>query len=535
MKLKSITWLVAIALLSSLSACDMNFNTIKDDDTDVKQSKHGADAPQISEEQEEEDNNSEEEDDNPTNKPDALDIPAPSNGITFTVCGVKFAMVNVEGGSFQMGVPPEESTTGNVYKNSPVHNVTLSSYQIGQTEVTEQLYKAVMYNEDSDSQLPQTDLTYEEWQVFINKLNSLTNKKFRFPTEAEWEFAARGGTKSQGYQYSGSDNVDDVAWYSKNAKSGKKKVARKTPNELDIYDMSGNVFEWCSDFSASYFPFDLTNPAGPSLGSNRIMRGGAFYYGFSDCKTGSRNCLYNVNNYAQYVGMRLAMSSTNDAPIYFPIVKTGTPETLPLKIDGVEYGTLIKVDGGSFMMGRSVGEGTNKDGDGPIHMVTLRSYYILSEKVTYQLYKLINEVDYDTYEYYAGTNWYGASLFCERLSEITGKKFRLPTEAEWEYAVRGGQYSLNYKYPGSNEKSDSYERGCKNELGLQVCSGAEWCGDYAYDYTEESVDNPFADTPQFYRGYLSEDRIVRNPNDRYVSDRAASDNFYFFRIVMEID
>lgn len=210
---------------------------------------------------------------------------------TFKVNGVSFKMVYVQGGTFQMG-----SNEG-AKNEKPVHSVTLSDYHIGETEVTQKLWEAVMGDNPSSFEggnRPVTNVSWEKCQVFISRLNRMTGQQFRLPTEAEWEFAARGGNKSHGYKYSGSSNLDDVAWYWKN--SGDKhlsesgitweklvdnnnkthKVATKSPNELGIYDMSGNVSEYCSDIYGNYNGGNQTNPVGPSNGYSYVVRGGDF-------------------------------------------------------------------------------------------------------------------------------------------------------------------------------------------------------------------------------------------------------------------
>ena len=223
-------------------------------------------------------------------------------GVTeYEVNGVTFKMVEVEGGTFMMG---SEQMVGSAY---PAHEVTLSTYSIGQTEVTQELWVAVMgsnpsyFNEygnaevhsDSHSswdagvnlQRPVDYVKYGDCLAFCAALSQLTGKTFRLPTEAEWEFAARGGNKSQGYEYAGSDNVDDVAWWKETIPSstlwtdgwGTQTVATKTPNELGIYDMCGNVEEWCLDWFATYGTAPVapqTNPTGPETGTLRVVRGG---------------------------------------------------------------------------------------------------------------------------------------------------------------------------------------------------------------------------------------------------------------------
>ena len=204
---------------------------------------------------------------------------AGSSNQTFTVGGVSFTMVYVEGGTFTMGCTSEQG--GDCYGDEkPSHSVTLSSYYIGETEVTQALWKAVMGSNPSswkDDNLPVEQVSYTDVETFITKLNRKTGRTFRMPTEAEWEYAARGGKKSRGYKYSGSNSISDVAWYDGNSRSKTHPVRQKQPNELGIYDMSGNVWEWCDDRYGSYSSGSQTNPKGPSSGSNRVLRGGACY------------------------------------------------------------------------------------------------------------------------------------------------------------------------------------------------------------------------------------------------------------------
>ena len=197
---------------------------------------------------------------------------------TFYANGVPFEMVEVRGGTFRMGATSEQGSDvdGN---EKPVHSVTLSGYYIGKTEVTQALWKAVMGSNPSyfkGDNLPVGYVSWNDCQEFIRKLNSLTGQHFRLPTEAEWEFACRGGNNSRGYKYSGSNYIDNVAWYDGN--SGKKThpVATKSANELGIYDMSGNVFEWCADRYGDYSSGAQTNPKGPYDGSYRVFRGGGW-------------------------------------------------------------------------------------------------------------------------------------------------------------------------------------------------------------------------------------------------------------------
>ena len=143
-------------------------------------------------------------------------------------------------------------------------------------------------------------------QEFIKTLNAQTGKKFRLPTEAEWEYAARGGNQSKGYKYSGSNSISDVAWYGDNSSSKTHPVGQKSPNELGIYDMSGNVHEWCQDWKGSYSSSSQTNPTGPSSGSSRVLRGGSWNYIARFCRVSSRNSGA-PGNRVDFSGFRLAM------------------------------------------------------------------------------------------------------------------------------------------------------------------------------------------------------------------------------------
>ena len=215
------------------------------------------------------------------------ELEEPVNTVTIEVDGVSFVMVEVEGGTFAMG----NSGVGSNLDESPVHDVTLSSYYIGETEVTQELWVAIMGNNPSynvGDNKPVDNVSWDKTQEFIELLNYKTGRKFRLPTEAEWEFAARGGNRSNNYKYSGSNSVGNVAWYQDNSNYETQNVKSKIPNELGIYDMSGNVFEWCSDWYGGYNSGAQTNPTGPEYGNNKIVRGGSFSYDDSYCRVTDR-------------------------------------------------------------------------------------------------------------------------------------------------------------------------------------------------------------------------------------------------------
>ena len=217
-------------------------------------------------------------------------------------------MVYVEGGTFTMGATSEQKKPDDDEK--PTHRVSLSSFYIGKYEVTQALWKAVMGSNPSrfeGDNLPVEKVSWNDCQTFLRKLNAMTGKNFRLPTEAEWEFAARGGNRNRGYQYSGSNVLSDVAWYADNSGSKTHNVGTKAPNELGIYDMSGNVWEWCQDWKGSYIGSAQTNPKGPSSGSYRVDRGGSWFNFAWSCRVACRYC--HTPDYRYFhLGFRLALS-----------------------------------------------------------------------------------------------------------------------------------------------------------------------------------------------------------------------------------
>jgi len=220
---------------------------------------------------------------------------------------LKLDMVFIEGGTFQMGSNDGESM------EIPVHSVTLSDFLIGKYEVTQKQWHYIAGNNPSGcincDNCPVEKVSWDDIQEFIQKLNQKTGKTYRLPTEAEWEYAARGGNKSKGYTYSGSNSLDNVAWYSENSGSKTHPVGQKQPNELGLFDMSGNVFEWCSDWYGSYQSSEKSNPQGPSSGSFRLFRGGSSHYYAYFCRTSDRGLQYiNPDFRSSSTGFRLVLS-----------------------------------------------------------------------------------------------------------------------------------------------------------------------------------------------------------------------------------
>lgn len=229
---------------------------------------------------------------------------SPKGSRTFNVNGVEFTMIKVEGGTFMMGSDDAEARE----KEKPVHQVTLSDYYIGQTEVTQALWQAVMGSNPSwfkGNNLPVECVSWTDCQNFIGKLNQITGENFSLPTEAQWEFAARGGNYSKGYKYSGSDNLDAVAWcWGESSGWTTHPVGTKQANELGIYDMSGNVWEWCYDWYGPYSSVAITDPTGTSSGSYRVFRGGSWCSDAASCRCTYRRS-YSPTNALNFLGLRL--------------------------------------------------------------------------------------------------------------------------------------------------------------------------------------------------------------------------------------
>ena len=236
------------------------------------------------------------------------EIPVRFSDGVLTINGVSYEMVWVEGGTFRMGATSEQGSDAWDFEK-PVHSVTLSGYYIGKTEVTQALWKAVMGSNPSffeGDNLPEEQVSWDDCQEFIRELNALTGQNFRLPTEAEWEFACRGGNNSRGYKYSGSNYIDNVAWYDGNSGDKTHPVATKSPNELGIYDMSGNVDEWCNDWYGGYTSGAQTNPKGPYGGSCRVRRGGCWNDLAGCCRSSDRSIGRPTIRF-NYLGLRLAL------------------------------------------------------------------------------------------------------------------------------------------------------------------------------------------------------------------------------------
>ncbi len=423
-------------------------------------------------------------------------------------------MMCVEGGTFTMG------------DGENAHPVSLSSYSIGQTEVTQALWEAVMGTNPSantaNKQLPVTNISWYDCQAFINKLNQQTGLRFRLPTEAEWEYAARGGQKGRGYTYAGSNDLKEVAWYNGNSGNTLHAVAQKKPNELGIYDMSGNVWEWCHDWHAPYPNTHQYNPLGPEVGQIvgkrylRVFRGGSYGY----------EAAYHQNTFRDITGPEPNIGTAN---LGLRLVLSDDVNFETIHVNDTLSFHMMDVKGGTFTMGDD-----NTSNASPAHQVTLSDYYIGQTEVTQALWKAVMgdiPTGNKNPSYPVGyVSYADCQNFIAKLNNLTGLYFQLPTEAEWEYAAMGGNRSHGYIYSGSNTIDDVawYDQnsgnklhhvGAKqpNELGIYDMSGNawEWCADYHGKYTAENQINPQGPA-------TGTDRVIRSGSFRTTADRCTN-------------
>lgn len=489
-------------------------------------------------------------------------------------------MVEVPAGSIYIG-----STTGEP-DEVPVFKVNLSSFFISPSEVTQGEYRTVMGSNPSNFQSganadsrPVEKVSWYDAVAFCNAASvsrgydpvytisgttvtaDFSRNGYRLPTEAEWEYAARGGSATHYFTYSGSNTVSDVAWYWNNAGSTTHPIANLGFNELGLYDMSGNVWEWCWDWFADYTASEKTDPHGPTSSpyDSAVIRGGSVMNEQIHQRVTNRNGTTRSGRYDD-TGFRVVRGSG---------MTTTTTTIAPLL-------AMVGVPGGSFQMGSSTSLYPNER---PVHTVYITGFFMSKYEVTQEQYQTVTS---SSPSYFSGPslpveriNWYDAVEFCNKLSEreglatvytITGRSpstgypiesanvtidmtkngYRLPTEAEWEYAARGGNGSPGgYTYAGSNDIGEVawwryYNSGASNDtthrvgtkaangLGLYDMSGnvCELCWDWAGSYPSSAQTDPTgasSGTDRVTRGgswgddavvCRSAQRIIGNPGNR---------------------
>lgn len=255
-------------------------------------------------------------------------VPDSLQRLEIEINGVGFTMQRVEGGSFMMGATPDQ-TDKDIYTDKPAHLVFLSPYYIATTEVTVQLWHAVMPEREiiNPKGYPTVPVSYVSWidcQEFVHRLDSITGLPFRLPIEAEWEYAARGGAKSKAYRFAGGNEADSVGWTYSCSGEWKHPVGRKFPNELGLYDMTGNVSEWCQDIYGPYTLSTQPDPCGADTGRYRIARGGSY----DECIANSHLSVrrwHLPETATEYIGFRIALTLPYD-----PMLQMQQEEEPPL-------------------------------------------------------------------------------------------------------------------------------------------------------------------------------------------------------------
>lgn len=423
-------------------------------------------------------------------------------------------MVLIKGGTFEMGadnVPNDEE---------PVHDVTVSSFYIGKYEVTQEEWKTVMGDNTSHfkgDNLPVEKVSWYQAIEYCNKRSKMEGRTpcysgagddiacnfeadgYRLPSETEWEFAAIGGNKSKGYRYSGGNIALEVGWFEENSSYRTHPVGQKKPNELGIYDMSGNIWEWCFEwYGADYYKNSpAIDPRGPEKGKQRAYRGGGICGRDYFTRTRARYSLPAKYQHSD-MGLRVVCNAAGKLPA-----------------------GMVKVDGGTFKMGSTIG---GRQGERPKHKVTVSDFYMAKYETTQQ--EWMDVMGQNPCYFCAldapvnAVSWYDAVDYCNKLSKKEGLTpcyskdgdkvicnfeadgYRLPTEAEWEYTCRGGAKSQNFKFSGGNEPDEiawhagnsgyrhqSVGEKKPNELGIYDLNGNanEWCWDwFSRDYYPES-------------------------------------------------
>ena len=436
-------------------------------------------------------------------------------------------MTLVEGGTFTMGCTPEQKSDCKSGFPS-TQEVTLNDFYIGKFEVTQAQWWVVMGNNPSSfkgDNLPVEMVSWNDVQEFINRLNQKTGGNYRLPTEAEWEYTARGGNQSHGYEYSGSNDIGEVAWYVNNSSSATHPVGANKANELGIHDMSGNVAEWVNDWVGDYSFDRLTNPLGPSSGSNRVIRGGSFNINTSGAKVAARTRSA-PDDRRSAIGFRLARRS-KEAEEEAERARIKAEEEAEVarerlwKEVGVSFDTenVVFVQGGVFAMGCTPEQGKDcANNEKPAHQVTLSDFYIGKYEVTQAQWQNVMGSNPSIFKGddlpVENVTWNYVEAFIKKLNAMTGGNYRLPTEAEWEYAARGGSKSQGYKYSGgknikdvgwykSNSGKKTHPASTKkaNELGIYDMSGNvwEWVNDWYDWYVSGAQTDPQGPSTGSYR------------------------------------
>ncbi|MFA4987483.1 MAG: SUMF1/EgtB/PvdO family nonheme iron enzyme, partial [Candidatus Brocadiia bacterium] len=430
-----------------------------------------------------------------------------------------FPLIAISPGTFLMGSDKGSDA------EKPVHKVTLTkAFLMGATEVTQKQWTAVMGNNPSywkGNDLPVACIDWNDAVEFCRKLTEAERKKgnlpagmeYRLPTEAEWEYCCRAGSTTE---FSFGDDVGllgDYAWFDKNAKSTTHPVGSKKPNAWGLYDMHGNVLEWCYDwYAAKYQTGDQTDPVGPATGLLRVWRGGSWILNAGFCRSANRP--WNKPGLIYFYGFRVVVSQMNEAEKREEAPKTEEERKKEAMRDQMNNAPfpLIAISPGTFMMGSEKGENDEM----PVHKVTITKPFLMGEtEVTQAQYRAVMNASPGNLKGddlpVECVSWNGAVEFCRKLTEAerekgnlpAGMEYRLPTEAEWEYCCRAGgttEFSFgddegrlgDYAWLGRNSKCVTHPVGTKkpNSWGLYDMYGNvyEWCLDWYGPYPSKAGD-----------------------------------------------
>ncbi|MCZ8039858.1 MAG: SUMF1/EgtB/PvdO family nonheme iron enzyme, partial [Microcystis sp. LE17-20A] len=459
---------------------------------------------------------------NVTSTPSPKVAPTPLTNFTENLPkGITLEMVNLPAGKFLMGSPDSDLDAYNYEK--PQHLVKVNSFAIGKYPITQAQYQAVMGTNPSQSKNnPQNPVEMVSWndaQAFCQKLSQITGKTYRLPTEAEWEYACRAGTTTRFYFGDDANQSGNYAWYYGNSQNTTHPVGQKKPNAWGLYDMSGNVWEWCEDnWHDSYknAPSDgsawLTND-----NDSHIIRGGSWLVIPRGCRSASRSdhdslgdrygfrvvCVPNVTS----TQLPIATVTSTPSPKVSPPPPSSPPPP-PAKLtpftEKISKGITLEMVGlpaGQFLMGSPDSDRDGSDYEKPQHQVKVNSFAIGKYPVTQAQYEAVmgtnpSNLKNNPQNPVEMVRWNDAQAFCNKLSQITGKTYRLPTEAEWEYACRAGTttryyfgYDANqlgdYAWYNGNSQQTTHPVGQKkpNAWGLYDMSGNvwEWCEDNWHD------------------------------------------------------
>lgn len=402
-------------------------------------------------------------------------------------------MVYIADGTFRMGAKK-------AYKiDEPGHKVSLSPYLIGKYGVDQTLWSAVMgynpSNNPSDNG-PVDNVSWNDCMEFLKKLRQMTGIEFRLPTEAQWEYAAKGGSASKGYLYAGTNRADDL--YRKNRDGS----FRILPNELGLYGMSGGVYEWCSDWFGPYSEIEVKNPVGPAGGNGRVLRsgGGTTDYGgninqvttrkwggqaFRSKDTGLR--LVVCPDYKEEKILTPEQQARLNHPLFKKVAWAKGISNDRKEIISDAIADMVKVEGGTYTFRGKITEYIPSDIPYGTDL-NVRTFYINKFEVSNKLWEAVLPGFDSFYRPLTGSARTPEqsvvdikpdeiAKFIKELNRITGLTFSLPSEAQWEYAARGGNQSMGYAYAGTNDKSkvDIYaKKKIANELGLYDMTGGVW-------------------------------------------------------------